>query len=236
MNPSYWFLSLYALALGMRHGLDLDHIATIDAMTRQVAGRTSYAPWVGCLFSLGHGMVVLLISLGLSLGFYPSMNGAWLEPLGEWIAIFFLILFGTYNLMTLNLTELRPMPRLVLKRWNAQPDSGHHPLSPLRILGIGALFACSFDTFTQISLFSLSAHATSKLLMPLILSLFFMLGMVLVDGLNGWLIKTWIQTLASRAPLLWKVSSLLIALFSLGLGIQGIMKQLGVRHVWSLWM
>jgi high-affinity nickel permease len=50
-------------ALGMRHGFDPDHLATIDSMARASASRRPHlARWTGCLFSLGHGAVVTLVA------------------------------------------------------------------------------------------------------------------------------------------------------------------------------
>ena len=59
--PSDWSALLaLVFVLGLRHGIDADHIATIDALTRLRSGRRA-ARWCGALFALGHGSVVLMI-------------------------------------------------------------------------------------------------------------------------------------------------------------------------------
>ena len=47
-----------------RHGFDADHLATIDGLTRYNArANPRLARMAGALFSLGHGVVVLLVAL-----------------------------------------------------------------------------------------------------------------------------------------------------------------------------
>ena len=103
MNPaetqSVWMLILVVFALGAKHGMDPDHLATIDGLTRFNAGRRPrLARWSGCLFSLGHGAVVTLVA-----GLVASLSGAfavpaWLEELGAWISIVFLAALGISNI------------------------------------------------------------------------------------------------------------------------------------------
>ena len=48
--------------LGMRHGLEPDHLAAVDGLTlRSQAASPRWAPWMGALFALGHGVTVLAI-------------------------------------------------------------------------------------------------------------------------------------------------------------------------------
>ena len=62
----------------MRHGFDADHLATIDGLTRaNLHHRPALARYCGTLFSLGHGAVVMLIALSVSL-----LAGRWHVP--EW--------------------------------------------------------------------------------------------------------------------------------------------------------
>ena len=63
--PTEWStLCLLVFMLGMRHGLDADHLATIDGLTRfNSRSNPGLARWCGCWFSLGHGAVVVAIAL-----------------------------------------------------------------------------------------------------------------------------------------------------------------------------
>ena len=60
-------LSLLVFVLGLKHGFDADHLATIDGLTRYNSWtRPGLARYCGALFSLGHGTVVIAIALALS--------------------------------------------------------------------------------------------------------------------------------------------------------------------------
>ena len=50
-------LELLAVALGMRHGVDPDHLAAVDGLSR-----VRPSPLNGVLFALGHGGVVTLLA------------------------------------------------------------------------------------------------------------------------------------------------------------------------------
>ena len=56
-------LIMVVFMLGLQHGLDPDHIATIDGLTRFNAQlRPHVSRWSGILFSLGHGIIVTLVA------------------------------------------------------------------------------------------------------------------------------------------------------------------------------
>ena len=59
--PTDWLsLLILTFVLGMKHGFDADHLATIDGLTRYNAHRNPrLARYCGTLFSLGHGAVVM---------------------------------------------------------------------------------------------------------------------------------------------------------------------------------
>src|SRR5438874_2717894 len=56
-------LGLAALVFvpGLKHGLDPDHLVAIDGFTRSTRSR-----WCGLFFSLGHGVVVTLVGVGVA--------------------------------------------------------------------------------------------------------------------------------------------------------------------------
>ena len=78
-----WMMTT-AFLLGLRHGLDLDHLATIDAITRTVQGNLS--KMVGFLFSLGHGLVVTIVSLVIGSGLMQTHIPEWLDE-NEFFAV-----------------------------------------------------------------------------------------------------------------------------------------------------
>ena len=78
--PTDWTaLCALVFLLGMRHGFDADHLATIDGLTRLNRRRgAGFAGGCGALFSLGHGAVVLLIA-----ALVGSASAQWVPP--EWV-------------------------------------------------------------------------------------------------------------------------------------------------------
>jgi high-affinity nickel-transport protein len=54
------------LAFGLRHAVDADHIAAIDNVTRKLMQQGQRPVGVGFFFSLGHSLVVVLLSLGVA--------------------------------------------------------------------------------------------------------------------------------------------------------------------------
>lgn len=212
-----------AFGLGVRHGFDLDHLATIDSITRTVRQDARLAKFVGVLFSLGHGMVVILMSMVIASGIIQIQSPNWLETFGSWISIVFLLLFG------------------VLTLWNILPHTSIIPIgfrtflfmkllgekyNPLLVMLIGALFAFSFDTFTQVTLFSLSASVMAGFLFPIILGVVFMLGMMSSDGLNGYFVSAMIRLADKKSLIVSRVIGVIIACFSLSLGVLGLVNQL----------
>ncbi len=80
-NISWILLVSMALTLGISHGFDLDHLAAIDAITRTVRDNRFLSKMVGFLFSLGHGIVVILISLIIGSGLMESH----IVQFGNWL-------------------------------------------------------------------------------------------------------------------------------------------------------
>ena len=198
MNPlpeTWTALCCIVFLLGMRHGLDADHLATIDGLTR-LAGAHSrgFARFCGVLFSIGHGLVVLLIagSVGfLSLRWTPPQ---WLNAFGAWISIGFLLFIGIANLKAMFQAPAGSIVRLsgIKGSFLSRLLSAR---SPWRVAAVGSLFALSFDTVSQSALFGAAATRHGGMLPALMLGTIFLLGMLLTDGLNGW----WISRLLARA-------------------------------------
>lgn len=214
-NTSWIVLILMALTLGIRHGFDLDHLATIDAITRTMRGDRLLSKMVGCLFSLGHGLVVILISLLIGSGIMQTHIPEWLDGFGQWISIFFLSVFGILNLYTIFQNPTNPaLPGGV--RSFLFKKLGVRTYNPLMIILVGALFAFSFDTFSQVALFSISASLASGWLFSGVLGLFFTFGMMISDGINGLLVSILIQRADGASVIVSRGIGLSICIFSLG--------------------
>src|ERR1035438_10441950 len=82
--PNDW-IALLALVFvfGGKHGLDADHLATIDGLTRYNLRRApARARWCGLLFSLGHGAVVIIVALGVGIASTQWLVPEWMENVG----------------------------------------------------------------------------------------------------------------------------------------------------------
>lgn len=215
-------LVFMALTLGFRHGFDLDHLSTIDSITRTVRDNRYLSKMIGILFSLGHGLVVTTISIIIGSGIMRSQPPLWLEHFGNGISIFFLFTFGILTLLNifqkptqLSSTSLKGwlLRKIIVQRCN-----------PLFVILIGVLFAFSFDTFSQIALFSISASILSGWLFSGVLGIIFMLGMMISDGVNGLLVSKLIQRADKTSYFISRIFGLMISGFSLTIGTINLIK------------
>jgi high-affinity nickel-transport protein len=212
-------VALFALAFafGIKHGLDPDHLVTIDGLVRYNASAKPWlSRWAGILFSIGHGLVVIAAVEVIALMPGRISLPLWLEGLGEAVSIFTLLLLGSLNLyaaFNIKQTAARPVG---LKSW-MQFQAGH----PAIVLGIGALFALSFDTMSQAVFFSQAANNISIELYAFTLGVVFTLGMIVSDGVNGMLTARFVKESAKRALIASRIMSLFIGSLSLLVGVMG---------------
>jgi len=190
MNSTLWI----ALALGLRHGTDPDHLAAIDGLSRIRPRATN-----GVLFALGHGTVVTLLAVGV--GHVVAGRVAFLGP---WM----LIAIGAANLWKV----LRP---------SALSAPVKRPIVAQPFL-LGMLLAAGFETASQLSALILADQTN-----PWVLGAAFSCGMLLVDGVDGYLAASTIGLAArgaanARAASRWL--GLLVVTFSFGLGAAELMK------------
>ena len=225
--PNDW-IALLALVfiLGARHGLDADHLATIDGLTRyNLRLCPARARWCGSLFSLGHGAIVMLIALGVGLVSTTWQVPAWMEDLGTWISIGFLTLLGILNLRAVLMAPAGDMVATIgikaglLRRLQA---TSH----PLAIAAVGSLFALSFDTMSQAALFAVTATQHGGVAHSLALGLAFTAGMLLADGANGLWIARLLNRADQRARIASRVMGLMVAAMSFSVAAFGLARWL----------
>ena len=182
---------LIGFALGMRHGTDPDHLTAIDGLSRLRPRVTN-----GLYFAFGHGLVVTLLAIGV--GEIVAKHVAFLGP---WMLIF----IGMVNLVRL----FRKPSRITRPRTTKRPIVGQPFL-------LGMLLAAGFETTSQFSALLLAGEAN-----PWLLGAVFTGGMVLVDGLDGYLAAS-TQFRAStgerNAQNASRLLGILIVIFSFGLG------------------
>jgi len=202
-----------AFALGARHGFDADHLATIDGLTRHNARcNPALARACGALFSLGHGAVVCAVAVAaasLAIGWAAP---SWLQVAGAAVSI--AVLFG---LAFLNVRAvLVAAPHAVVTPAGIRSGLLGRFMTvrrPWAVAAVGALFAVSFDTISQAALFALAAARFGGITHALLLAALFVLGMLVVDGVNG----AWISVLVRRADRTAVIASRVMALAVAGI-------------------
>jgi high-affinity nickel-transport protein len=147
----------------------------------------------GVLFALGHGFVVTLLAAGIG-----SVFAGRFAFIGPWT----LILIGAANLWR-------------ILRGSQQPAAVKRPIVAQPFL-LGMLLAAGFETASQLSALILAGQTNAWFL-----GAFFSCGMLLVDGLDGFLAAS-TQRLAatgqSSAQAASRFLGILVVVFSFGLG------------------
>lgn len=208
-------LALLVLLLGIRHGFDADHLAAIDGLTRfNQQAHPKLARMAGCLFSLGHGLILVPVSVYAATLARSVQVPAWLEGLGTWTSIFILLALAVANILSAMRTAKDQVVSLRSLRygWLSKLLSVS---SPVGMLAVGSLFALSFDTLSQATLFAVIANKYQLWQIALALALLFMMGMLITDGINGVLISQLIK----RSDQTARVASRVMALSVSGVSI-----------------
>ncbi len=200
---------IVAYVLGLRHGMDADHIAAIDNTTRKLMQEKDQRPFtVGMWFSVGHSVIVsalivaLIFATRTVLGHLPA-----LESIGPVIATsvsgVFLLLIGMVNLViVLNIYRIfKDLKQGKLNHTELESQLGNRGFNryfralfkivkrPWQIFPIGVLFGLGFDTATQLALIAISVgigvSSSVPVWMILVLPFMFTCGMVLTDTTDG---------------------------------------------------
>jgi high-affinity nickel-transport protein len=175
------------ILLGLRHALDVDHITAIDNLVR-LHNATRKSRWVGAGFSIGH-MISVLAEMILII--YVIGNITRIDQLSFWggvIGAIALGIIGTVNIYS-------------MKKWGKTGSAilASKVLARTRIMNpfsssllTGMVFGLGFDTATQISAITLSAVASATLgmQMALVLAGFFAAGMIPVDTLDSFILRS----------------------------------------------
>ena len=167
------------LLLGLRHGLDPDHIAVIDNLTfRAAEERPRWAPWTGTLFAIGHSLSVAAVAIGVAMLFPRFAWPDWASTVIDWAVIGLLMLVGVLNLLALR----RPGAYTPVGwRQGLIPRALRGSSHPLAIVTTGIVFGLVFDTATQAAAWGLAASSTAGVSGAAIVAAVFALGMILTD-------------------------------------------------------
>ena len=169
--------------LGLRHGLDPDHIAVIDNIVfRTVETRPRLARWAGTLFAIGHSVSVAIVAIGVSLVAGWFAVPPWIGAVMEWMVVLLLLLVGS-----LNLSALLRRGRYTPVGWRAAllPASLRASTHPLAVVAIGMIFGLVFDTATQATAWGAAASTMGGLAAAASVAGMFAMGMILSDTIDS---------------------------------------------------
>jgi high-affinity nickel-transport protein len=208
-------LALLALLLGIRHGFDADHLAAIDGLTRfNQQTRPKLARIAGCLFSVGHGLIILPVSVFAAIFSKSFSVPEWLNGFGTWMSIIILLSLACLNIFSALNTARDEIVTIKGLRgsWISRLVNISNPFA---MLAVGALFAFSFDTLSQAALFAVISNKFQMWQIALGMALLFVIGMLATDGLNGF----FISYLTQRSDQTAKIASRVMALSVSGVSI-----------------
>ena len=198
-----------AYTFGLRHGVDPDHIAAIDNVTRKLMQAGKRPLYAGFFFALGHSTVVVIASVlvALSVATLQARFEGFKEIgslIGTTVSALFLFAISLANIVILIsvyrvFAAVRRGERLI-------DDDLHDVLAQRGLLGrmlrslfgiitqswhmypLGLLFGLGFDTASEVGLLGISAAQGSAGLPVwsiLVFPALFTAGMSLVDTTDG---------------------------------------------------
>jgi len=172
--------------LGLRHGVEPDHIAAIDGMTLRALDRHErHAPWTGSLFALGHGAAIAVLALGVSLLATTFTMPPLLVTITDWLPIVLLAMLGVWNLRVL----LAPgLYRPTSVRMRLMPAALRERTDLWSTVAVGLLFALVIDTFAHVSAWSVFASHRGGWSAGLIAGLLFSGGMLIASTASSQLL------------------------------------------------
>jgi len=183
--------------LGLRHGVEPDHIAAIDGMTlRALDHHEPHAPWTGSLFALGHGAAVAVLALAVSL----LASSVTLPPLvlaiTDWLPLLLLALLGAWNLRTLLAPgDYRPSS----VRMRLLPAALRERTDLWSTVAIGLLFALVIDTLAHVSAWSVFATHRGGWWAGVLAGLLFSVGMLVASTASSQLLCRLLGSARSEA-------------------------------------
>lgn len=179
------FALVLIFLLGLRHGLDPDHIVVIDNLTfRAIDERPGWARWTGTLFAIGHSLSVAIVAIGVALVAGRISWPEWVVIAVEWAVIGLLLLVGALNLNALR----RPLYRPVGWRVALVPRAFRSSSHPLAVVFVGMIFGMVFDTATQAAAWGAAAAAGSGITGAIWVALAFAAGMILTDTVDSFIV------------------------------------------------
>lgn len=201
--------ALLAYSFGLRHAVDVDHIAAIDNVTRKMMQQNKRPVTVGFYFSMGHSLVLIIATVIIVLTL-SSINGKFDELnntagiIGTSVSAIFLVIMALLNIV---------IASSVYKTFRDVKDGGTYsnddfdvllnkrgilsrvfrPLFKLvdqswHMFFVGFLFGLGFDTLTEVSLLAIAGTEAAQgmsIWSILAFPALFAAGMSMVDTTDG---------------------------------------------------
>jgi len=203
-------LGVLSFTLGLRHGVDADHISAIDNTTRKLLQQDQRPLTVGTWFSLGHSTIVIgmIVALVVAFDFVNHTYGTFAAVgslLGTVVSGAFLWIIGLINLVIVleiyrifqGLRAGRLSEESLEEQLNKRGFMNRYfgrlfrvVNRPWQMYPVGVLFGLGFDTASEVTVIALTLGLSTgvapvpvwtALLMPLL----FTCGMVAVDTTDG---------------------------------------------------
>jgi len=197
--------AVLAYSFGLRHALDVDHIAAIDNVTRKLMQREKQPVAVGLFFSLGHSTVVFALTVAIAItatAFQTQFESFKMVGgvVGTLVSAFFLFAIALANIIVL--FSVYRIFRTVKNGGRYVDEDLDLMLANRGLLGrvfrrffrliewswqmypLGVLFGLGFDTATEVGLLGIAATQAShglSIWSILVFPALFMAGMTLVD-------------------------------------------------------
>jgi nickel/cobalt transporter (NiCoT) family protein len=210
------FIGLAALSyiLGLRHGVDADHISAIDNTTRKLLQQGKRPLTVGTWFSLGHSTIVIALivalvvavdavakvvpaiaAVGTVIG--TGVSGAFLYLIALINLVIALEIYRIFRQLRTGQLDAAALDEQLAKRgFMNRYFGGLFRLvnEPWQIYPVGVLFGLGFDTATEVAIIALTLKfgtgtGAVPVWMVLTLPFLFTCGMVLTDTADGILMR-----------------------------------------------
>jgi len=204
--------AVLAYSFGLRHALDVDHIAAIDNVTRKLMQREKQPVAVGLFFSLGHSTVVFALTVAIAItatAFQTQFESFKMVGgvVGTLVSAFFLFAIALANIIVL-FSVYRTF-RTVKNGGRYVDEDLDLMLANRGLLGrvfrrffrliewswqmypLGVLFGLGFDTATEVGLLGIAATQAShglSIWSILVFPALFTAGMTLVDTTDSILV------------------------------------------------
>lgn len=180
------------LVLGLRHGLDPDHITIIDGYTYRLhLSRSRWTRWVGTLFTFGHGIMVTLIALALCILKNNFEMPVMLDIIVEWMSTVMLFLIGVSNVIMLRRQQQGQLSGM--RKW-LLPKSFSENVNPFTVVITGIIFGFIFDTSSQIAAFGYAISVSDQWIYAILGGVVFSLGLIMTGTCDSLLLSKLLKT------------------------------------------